>query len=168
MIMQYYDTTHEKPQTVFYKTVVVNKATASNIVSVIHKAFEEYSIPQENVLQFMSDSSNVMRGKHSGVFTQIKDKYIQHIVDLGGCSLHHVHNTVSYGIDGLSAELEGFAVHVYILQASNWTVRRISRCPAIAWCGAASNSTIRQYPMAEHAASCWTSTWTVGAFEDIG
>jgi len=56
----------------------------------------------------MSDSVNVMRSRFKGVLSKIKSQYAPHFLDIGGCSLHHVHNAVSYTIDAFDDDIEEF------------------------------------------------------------
>ena len=58
----------------------------------------------------MSDNPNVMRGALSGLVTQMKSKYAVHMIDIGGCSLHHVHNAIKTSLPELHdyEELEDF------------------------------------------------------------
>lgn len=69
---------------------VANKGDAESLVKAITDTFKEHGIPFTNMMQIMYDSPAVMRGKYKGVVTQFKNKYAPHIIDLGGCSLHHV------------------------------------------------------------------------------
>ena len=58
----------------------------------------------------MSDNPNVMRGILSGLVTQIKSKYADHMSDIGGCSLHHMHNATKNSLPELHnyEDLEDF------------------------------------------------------------
>ncbi|CAL4071546.1 unnamed protein product [Meganyctiphanes norvegica] len=49
----------------------------------------------------MTDNPNVMRGIFNGVVTQIKSKHANHLVDIGGCSLHHISNAVKNNLPEL-------------------------------------------------------------------
>ena len=62
----------------------------------------------------MSDNVNVNRGCHNGAVTQIKDRYAKHLVDIGGCSLHHVTNAYEQALKKLYRfeELEDFVQDV--------------------------------------------------------
>ena len=97
----------------FYKSVIVNKATAQNIVSALCETLQEDGIPWSNVVQLMTDSPHVMRGKKSGVLTRLKDEHAPNIVDIGGCSLHHVANAVSHATSALGNDVENFALDVF-------------------------------------------------------
>ena len=62
----------------------------------------------------MTDNPNVMRGVLTGVVTQLKSKYADHLIDIGGCSLHHVSNAIKNSLPELhnSEELEDFLQNV--------------------------------------------------------
>ena len=113
ILSRFYDTKKSDIVTYFYKAVVVNNANAENIVSAINSAFEEDGIPWKHVIQVMSDSPNVMRGKTNGVLAIIKKKYAPHMIDIGGCSLHHIHNAVSYATGQLGDDIEEFVVDIF-------------------------------------------------------
>lgn len=100
-------------QTRFYKALSLDKSTANDIVELISKSFEKDKIPWKNLVQIMSDSPNVMRGKDNGVIVQIRKKFAPNIIDIGGCSLHHIHNAVSYATASLGEDIEDFAVNVF-------------------------------------------------------
>ena len=42
----------------------------------------------------MTDNPIVMSGKFTGGVAQIKSKYANHLINIGGCSLHHISNVV--------------------------------------------------------------------------
>ena len=58
----------------------------------------------------MTDNLNVMRGQFKGVVTKIKSEHANHLVDIGGCSLHQVSNAVKNSLPELYLcnELEEF------------------------------------------------------------
>ena len=97
----------------FYQSVIVNKATAHNIVSALCESLQKDGIPWSNVIQLMTDSPHVMRGKKSGVLARVKQEHAPNIVDVGGCSLHHVANAVSHATSALGDEVENFALDVF-------------------------------------------------------
>ena len=110
----------------FYIAVPANKGDADSIVGVIHTTLADDGIPWSDVLQIMSASANVMRGRFRGVLRKIKFQYAPHLLDIGGCSLHHVHNGVSYAIDAFADDVEQFAVDIVSFfkhRASLWEPR---------------------------------------------
>lgn len=113
ILVRYFANEEQSVITEFYKAVIVNQGRAENIITAINAAFEEDNIPWNNVLQIMSDSPNVMRGSVKGVIAQIKKTYAPYLLDIGGCSLHHIHNTVSYATSAFGEEIESFVVDVF-------------------------------------------------------
>ena len=101
MLVKFYDDELEKITTRFVELKVANKGDAASIVKTITDTFKEHDIPFTNMMQIMSDSPSVMRGKYQGVVTQFKEKYAPHIIDLGGCSLHLVSNAVKNATEKL-------------------------------------------------------------------
>ena len=70
----------------------------------------EKTISFDNCIHVMTDNPNVMRGQFKGVVTQLKVEHASHLVDIGGCSLHHVSNAVKNCLPELYLcnELEDF------------------------------------------------------------
>ena len=110
MIVKFYDNELEKITTRFLELKVANKGNASSIVQAILGTFQQHDIPFTNMIQIMSDSPAVMRGKYQGVVTQFRNEHSPHIIDLGGCSLHHVSNAVRNATDKLykAGDIEEF------------------------------------------------------------
>ena len=82
-------------------------ASAENLLSLIVKNLEEHSIPFGNIMSLTSDYPNVMRGKHSVVFKRLQEK-APHILDTGGCHLHHVHNSSAAAMKMVKEPVHGF------------------------------------------------------------
>ena len=66
--------------------------------SVIVELIESNKIPWSNLVSILMDSSNVMRGKKSGVETRI---------DIDGDSCHHIHNACKKFHSPFDKYLEG-------------------------------------------------------------
>ena len=49
----------------------------------------------------MSDSANVMRGEKGGVIAKFK-KEAPYILDVGGCCLHHIHNSANQALEKMN------------------------------------------------------------------
>ena len=71
---------------------IPKKGKSDDLVATVVKTFEDYGIPFENLLQLRTDNPNVMRSLYTGVLTQLKQKCGDHLLDIGGCSLHHLTN----------------------------------------------------------------------------
>lgn len=113
ILVRFFYENSRKVLTTFYRALPVNKGDADSMIGAIHTALSDDEIPWSNVLQIMSDSPNVMRGRFTGVLSKIKSQYAPHLLDVGGCSLHHVHNAVSYAIDALDEDVEEFTVNIF-------------------------------------------------------
>ena len=85
----------------FLDAHIANEGKADDLVAAVVKTFEDYGIPFENLLQLMTDNPNVMRSLYTGVVTQLKQKYADHLLDIGGCSLHHLTNGAKKSIKEL-------------------------------------------------------------------
>jgi hypothetical protein len=71
-------------------------------------------IPLQNLVCVMCDSCATMRGEKGGFIAKLRQvNGLKHVQDLGGCSLHHVHNTVKAGVAEFGEEVESFAKDVY-------------------------------------------------------
>jgi len=55
--------------TTCYRAIPANKDDADSIIGVIRTALVVDDIPWSNVLQIMSDSPNVMRGRFKGILS---------------------------------------------------------------------------------------------------
>lgn len=78
---------------------------AETISSTTLDSFMALDIPTSNLIAVMSDSCNTMRGQKSGVIKRLQDELPQ-LLDLGGCSLHYIHNSVRYAVDELDSDIE--------------------------------------------------------------
>ena len=70
--------------------IVVNSLT---LFDTICKLFLKDEIPFGNLVSDLSDSTNYMRGKKSGLEKRLRDK-APHLLDIDGDVCHHIHNTV--------------------------------------------------------------------------
>ena len=94
MLVKFFDSEVNKVINRFWELKVTNKCDSPALVKAITDAFADHDVPYSNLIQIMSDSPNLMRGKYEGVVTRMTQDYAPHIVDLGGCSLHHVNNAI--------------------------------------------------------------------------
>lgn len=69
---------------------VVNSEVLFNFIM---KIFDDNGIPKDNLISDLSDSTNYMRGKISGLETRLRAECPQ-LLDIDGDVCHHVHNTV--------------------------------------------------------------------------
>ena len=80
-----------------------------------HDKFEWYG----KTVQEMSDIPHLMRGSKNGVITQNKEKFNPHILDVGGCSLHYISNTVSHDVETLATKSNSYA-SMFLYFSSIW------------------------------------------------
>ena len=113
ILVKLFNDSDGEERTHFYKAIVCNQTKSNDIIQAINDAFIADNIPWCKVLQIMSNSPNVMRGKDNGVIAQKKSKFVPNILDIGGCSLHHIHNAVSYATSAFGEEIENFAIDTY-------------------------------------------------------
>ena len=75
------------------------------MADIIKEELVSRNIPLLNCIAVMSDSASVMRGQKGGVISILK-KDNPNLLDVGGCSMHHVHNSVEKAMSSLGEELE--------------------------------------------------------------
>lgn len=112
LLVKYFDESLGKITTRFFKSVTVGHAKAKNLTQKILDCINEDFIPQTNLLMVMSDSPNVMRGQRSGVITQLK-QLMPHLIDIGGCTLHHVSNAAKYASEEFGETIEEFVQDLF-------------------------------------------------------
>ena len=68
----------------------------------------------------MSDSCNAMRGAKSGTVTRLKNEEFTNLVDLGGCSLHHVANAAKHACSAaeLGDKVEALVKEFIVISSS--------------------------------------------------
>ena len=93
-----------------FRCFICNDGDADSITQKLVEIFIKNLLPFANLSHMMTDNPNVMRGKYKGVVKQIALKHANHFVDTGGCSLHHIANTVSNSVPELHLyeQLEDF------------------------------------------------------------
>ena len=67
-----------------------------NSLTLLHKVdylFKRDGIPWENLISDLSDNTNYMRGKKSGLETELREK-APNMLDIGGDTCHVIHSTV--------------------------------------------------------------------------
>ena len=71
----------------------------------------------------MSDYANVMRVEKDGVIAKLK-KEAPHVLDIGGCCLHHIHESASRALEKINLDyleqlLEVLFVYLRYSEAAN-------------------------------------------------
>ena len=99
IMIKFYDEQHNDVTTRFLDICVCNKGTSDAITKIIVDYLNKNNLSFDNLIQIMTDNPNVMRGVLTGVVTQLKSKYADHLIDIGGCSLHHVSSFFTFHVE---------------------------------------------------------------------
>ena len=94
VMVKFYDASRSNISTRFLDITECNQGSSDDITQHVVDVINKNNLSFDNLIQVMSDNPNVMRGIHTGVVKQITSKYASHLVDIGGCTLHHVSNAV--------------------------------------------------------------------------
>ena len=105
LLIRHYEPNSAAVLTDFLSIVSLGDASAKTLMEAISNELASRRIPLKNCLGVMSDSANVMRGKKGGVIALLK-KENSSIIDIGGCAMHHVHNSAAKAMVALGEELE--------------------------------------------------------------
>ena len=70
--------------------------TAEQMATTVSDSVEQFGLKKINCLAVMSDSCNAMRGAKSGTVVRLKNGGFPNLIELGGCSLHHVANVAKH------------------------------------------------------------------------
>ena len=100
-MVKFYDKTYNDMCIRFLDICVCNNATADQITKHVVNIIRENNLSFDNLIHVMTDNPNVMRGQFKGVVTKIKSEHANHLVDIGGCSLHQVSNAVKNSLPEL-------------------------------------------------------------------
>ena len=91
IIVSYFDKELGEVVVQHYRSETFKKVNANNLATFFLNSIKEDSIPLENVISNLSDSTNYMRGKKAGYETLLR-KEIPHLLDVDGDVCHHAHN----------------------------------------------------------------------------
>ena len=100
-MVKFFDKEKNQVSERFLDVSICNKGSSDDITQQVAEMFVRNQLNYENLIHIMTDNPNVMRGKYTGVVKQITSKYANHVVDIGGCSLHHVANSVKNSLPEL-------------------------------------------------------------------
>lgn len=62
------------------------------------------------MLQLMMDGPNVNKSFEEKLRKALEDQYGTTLIDIGTCSLHHMHNAFKNGLKKISFDFDGFAI----------------------------------------------------------
>lgn len=107
----------------------LNSTTAESITDALLEALKEMGIPESKLICIMSDSCNTMRGWKSGVLTRVQETLEHKLVDVGGCSLHHMHNAVRASLDSVHLiSVDDTISEIYTFFSLPYSRQRIRPC----------------------------------------
>ena len=114
LMVKYFDKELNSIQINFLGLKKISISDGNSVRRLVVESFEENELSFDNCIQIMSDNASVNRGCHNGAITQIKNTYAKHLVDIGGCSLHHISNACEHGLKKLYRfhEIEEFVQDV--------------------------------------------------------
>ena len=102
-------------RTRFLDMPIVNIGTAANLFEALKESVTKNGLSFDNVVSFMSDTTNVMKGVRSGVQKLIKDA-IPTLYDVG-CICHLADLTVKAGLKALPVNIDQLFITISIIVA---------------------------------------------------
>ena len=102
VVVRIFDLNRGRVSTSFWRMCLVSDCSAKGIFDQIALAFEQYSIPWENVIGLSLDNASVNMGKHKGIFTHFEKK--NRSIYTAGCQCHIVHNIAGHAAKAFENE----------------------------------------------------------------
>ena len=93
ILVSFYDEEKERSVVEHYSSIECVVVNVQVLFNSIENLFELDSIPWHNLISDLSDSTNYMRGKKSGLETKLREKQ-PNLLDIDGDICHHIHNAV--------------------------------------------------------------------------
>ena len=90
---------------------VVNIGTAANLFQALNESLAKNGLGFSNAVAFMSDTTNVMKGKRSGVQKLIRDEN-PFLLDVG-CICHLADLTVKAGLETLPVDIDQLFIDIF-------------------------------------------------------
>lgn len=92
----------------------LSSTTAEDMALAVMKTITDCALDKGRCVGVMTDSCNAMRGAKSGLVVRLQEQ-LPNIVDLGGCTLHHIHNAAKYACDAanLGVKVETLVRNIY-------------------------------------------------------
>lgn len=89
-------------------------STAETITTTVLKTVEHNGMNLSDCLSVVTDNCNTMAGKKNGVRVCLQSAGMP-LLDIGGCSLHHVHNACKKAVDSLNSGVEQLVGDLFCL-----------------------------------------------------
>ena len=93
VLVSFYDEEKERSVVEHYSSIECVVVNVQVLFNSIENLFELDSISWHNLVSDLSDSTNYMRGKKSGLETKLREKQ-PNLLDIDGDICHHIHNAV--------------------------------------------------------------------------
>ena len=90
---------------------MVNIGTAANLFQALNESLAKNGLGFSNAVAFMSDTTNVMKGKRSGVQKLIRDEN-PFLLDVG-CICHLADLTVKAGLETLPVDINQLFIDIF-------------------------------------------------------
>ena len=91
MLANFYNRDRGVIVTEHLSSVQITTVNSSTLFEAVKYAIESEDIPWSNLMSVLMDSCKVMRGSKSGVEVRLRN-VAQHLLDIDGDTVHHVHN----------------------------------------------------------------------------
>ena len=93
ILVSFYDEILKKVVTEHYESVECILMNSLTLLQKIDYLFKQDGIPWEDLISDLSDNTNYMQGKKSGLDTKLREK-APNMLDIGGDTCHVIHGTV--------------------------------------------------------------------------
>ena len=112
VLVRFFDENMGKVVTQHLGSKKVNFADASNLTNAIAEILSSYNLNWDQVVSILLDNCSVMRGKRSGVETQIRQQN-KSLLEISGDTVHMVSNSAKALLSPFKNFIEEFCMDVY-------------------------------------------------------
>ena len=105
ILVTFYDEILKKVVIEHYESVECILVNSLTLLHKIDSLFKRDGIPWENLISGLSDNTNYMRGKKSGLETKLREK-APNMLDIGGDTCHVIHGAVKRFCDSFLGFVE--------------------------------------------------------------
>lgn len=115
LLVRVYDGNRGEICSKFWRMCLVSDSSADGIFAQVSRAFEEESVPWDNVVGLSLDNASVNMGRHNGLYRKFEAK--NKCVYTLGCPCHIIHNTANFASRSFSRvtgfDIGDFLVDIY-------------------------------------------------------
>nr|XP_037268146.1 uncharacterized protein LOC119159479 [Rhipicephalus microplus] len=112
VVVRYYSSVAKRVLVEHLDSCRLGSCTADILVGEVKRAIQD--LPQNNLICVFSDGPNVMKS-----FKAKMKEVNPHILDVGDCCLHKVHNSFGRGLDAFGSDVEAAVVDAYYFLKSS-------------------------------------------------